>query len=395
MSLTKVTNSMINGASVNVLDFGADPTGITDSTASIQSAIDAAKKSKDFGRGGAPEVVLPYGTYLCNSTLNIDNGNIRLVGNNSTIKYSGVGSAVFIGQASYLTNLTAGYFYAAFENISIECVVPSATCVTNSGYRKIEFRYCYLKGGAVGLDTEGCWGGGLFYKSTCQNQTSYGVTLKQRNNLFTFEKGSILSSSGSGILLSTSGAELKGVKFLGFDFEGCAGAINITGNTGNVMIDGCWFENNNTYNIRIDNTAGTNNKFAITIRNCQITGAGADVLVGTDASGALLSGITISNNEFVDSNLVFVTGSADKMQNISHFDNRYSASASFNVPGTGIVNDSVNLPISRPMPMLSGNTYAPSTASDPKGPQGLIVYDNNYLYIKTAGGWRRVAISTF
>lgn len=39
MSLTKASFSMINGASVNVLDYGADPTGVADSTAAIQAAV--------------------------------------------------------------------------------------------------------------------------------------------------------------------------------------------------------------------------------------------------------------------------------------------------------------------------------------------------------------------
>ena len=42
MSLTKVTYSMIQGTYLNVNDYGADPTGATDSTTAIQAAIDAA-----------------------------------------------------------------------------------------------------------------------------------------------------------------------------------------------------------------------------------------------------------------------------------------------------------------------------------------------------------------
>ena len=53
MSLTKVTNSMIAGAPGNVLDFGADPTGATESTAAFNAAI-AAHKS----------VYAPTGMYL-------------------------------------------------------------------------------------------------------------------------------------------------------------------------------------------------------------------------------------------------------------------------------------------------------------------------------------------
>ena len=51
MSLTKVTYSMILGAPVNILDYGADPTGVADSTAAFQAAINAGS------------VVVPPGDY--------------------------------------------------------------------------------------------------------------------------------------------------------------------------------------------------------------------------------------------------------------------------------------------------------------------------------------------
>lgn len=42
MALTKVSYSMITAAPVNVQDYGADPTGVTDATSAIQAAINAA-----------------------------------------------------------------------------------------------------------------------------------------------------------------------------------------------------------------------------------------------------------------------------------------------------------------------------------------------------------------
>jgi hypothetical protein len=62
MSLTKVTYSMITGATVNVLDYGAfnDNTNAAATTAAIQAAIDTGKN-----------VFLPEGTYLINAALTV------------------------------------------------------------------------------------------------------------------------------------------------------------------------------------------------------------------------------------------------------------------------------------------------------------------------------------
>jgi hypothetical protein len=58
MSLTKVTYAMIDGATANVLDFGAVGDGVANDTAAIQAAIDAV-----FNAGGG-EVLAPAGVYL-------------------------------------------------------------------------------------------------------------------------------------------------------------------------------------------------------------------------------------------------------------------------------------------------------------------------------------------
>lgn len=61
MSLTKVSYSMITGAPYNVLDYGADPTGATDSTAAFQAAIGAYSDNRN--------IYIPDGTYLIKETL--------------------------------------------------------------------------------------------------------------------------------------------------------------------------------------------------------------------------------------------------------------------------------------------------------------------------------------
>jgi hypothetical protein len=62
MSLTKVSYSMITGAYINVLDYGAVGDGVNDDTAPIQAAIDAAPPE-----GGV--VYLPSGVYKTTDTL--------------------------------------------------------------------------------------------------------------------------------------------------------------------------------------------------------------------------------------------------------------------------------------------------------------------------------------
>lgn len=75
MSLTKATYSMIAGAVINVLDYGAIGDGVTDDTAAIQAAIDVAL--------GVQQVFIPAGTYKVTDTLNLYKGS-NIVGVNQT-----------------------------------------------------------------------------------------------------------------------------------------------------------------------------------------------------------------------------------------------------------------------------------------------------------------------
>lgn len=59
---TRVNNRMIDGSSINVLDYGADPTGVTDSSVAIQAALDSNADGK---------VIFPKGTYLSNNKLTL------------------------------------------------------------------------------------------------------------------------------------------------------------------------------------------------------------------------------------------------------------------------------------------------------------------------------------
>lgn len=82
MSLTKVSYSMINGAAVNILDYGAVGDGATDDTAAIQAAIDAA-----IAQGA--DVCYPAGTYKQGPVTLTNAVNISIYGDGATINAFG------------------------------------------------------------------------------------------------------------------------------------------------------------------------------------------------------------------------------------------------------------------------------------------------------------------
>jgi hypothetical protein len=111
MALTKVSYSMIQGAPVNVLDFGADPTGVVNSATAIQAAITAA------GDGGG--VFIPAGTYKTDSTINISNCNVFGVGSSTILKPSSAVSICILMDGT--TNAVTGFpFQTQLHDLFIE-----------------------------------------------------------------------------------------------------------------------------------------------------------------------------------------------------------------------------------------------------------------------------------
>jgi hypothetical protein len=106
MALTKVTYSMIEGSPINVTDYGADPSGVIDSTNAIQSALDAA----DNINGGI--VFVPNGSkFLIDNNLTIP-ANVSFVGpqefvgspgNNTSADYTNVGGTLILNSAKTIT----------------------------------------------------------------------------------------------------------------------------------------------------------------------------------------------------------------------------------------------------------------------------------------------------
>ena len=113
MSLTKVSYSMISGAPANVLDFGADPTGVADSRQAIVDAMTASTV-----------VYFPKGTYKSSTSIDMTGKDMEIIGDGSTLTFTTgylslggtIGSAFTISSAidfgANVIDVTGGSFTA-------------------------------------------------------------------------------------------------------------------------------------------------------------------------------------------------------------------------------------------------------------------------------------------
>lgn len=125
MSLTKATYSMIDGATANVLDFGANGDGIFDCTTAFQAAI-------DFCLDNSKTLFIPQGNYLITDPLLI-NGT-RASGSQVTFRMVGEiasdaitqGDGVIESRTNIIFNKTASKLFdiqfndTYFQNVSFE-----------------------------------------------------------------------------------------------------------------------------------------------------------------------------------------------------------------------------------------------------------------------------------
>ena len=119
MALTKVANSMILGASLNVQDFGATGDGVTDDTAAINAAIAHAQAS------GNTSVVFGAGIFVVSSSITITGANkgISIIGSpdaslqqgsaipTTTIRWTGAATPVFV-----VENTFTAFYDLAIQN---------------------------------------------------------------------------------------------------------------------------------------------------------------------------------------------------------------------------------------------------------------------------------------
>lgn len=186
MTLTKATYSMIDGAPINVLDYGAVGDGVADDTAAIQAAFTAA------GTSGC--VYAPTGTYKISSEITV---SCSFYGNGAgtVIKPSGQHTALIIrtGRAGQDMAGYVGKFAIDFSGVSpknSDCIgmwlSKGTTPAASSGCNNVLFEDIFIWQAYRGIQMLNSDLGNL-WTTTFQNllifgSTDYGIYLDTRGS---------------------------------------------------------------------------------------------------------------------------------------------------------------------------------------------------------------------
>lgn len=294
MSLTKVSYSMISGAVVNVLDYGAKGDGSTDDTSAIQAAINAA------GDGGA--VYLPHTTSGYKYSSLTVSKCVKIFGDGWTSKINAVfGSADFADTAkitgsvlrstltsgqSILFSNTVSYLNFRLQDIaiigpgtgtSVGLYIGNTTvsavrpvidnvfvgnfykCISWIHTYEAEIRSLNIMGAVYGLEIPSVGGGGLFSDNhfyRCQFQNAYYGTIIQLASGVSFH-GCLWQNNTEGFRIEPQAS-------------GGVETISVEGES--------WFENTPNKDWVIDTTNGAAS--FITFRNNRHSGSSTVTLTG-------------------------------------------------------------------------------------------------------------------
>lgn len=309
MALTKVSYSMISGASANVKDFGAVGDGVTDDTAEIQAAINS----------GAASVYFPAGTYLVKGADTLD--SIVLLGVSNQILY-GEGAASILKLGAHTVQSHRILRLSAVSNVQVcdltfdanktqqtDPIDEQSHCIFTIDADNIIIKNCYLKNakgdgiliyglsnpGSTNVLVDGC---------TFDGNVRQGVSIVRGKNIRIIGNdigGTTGNNPGAGIDVESDGVgfTLEQISIVGNNIHDNYWGVflNELAPANNIVIDGNTFENNRSApimcrgkNIVISNNAIypvglTNPSAAIELQTCdEVTVVGNTIAGGYDSN---------------------------------------------------------------------------------------------------------------
>lgn len=219
MALTKAHNRMIEGAHINVVDFGATGDGTTNDTTAVQAAINAS--------GGKPVVFNAGKTFLCTALTVTSNTHLII---NGTLKaHASIGSNPLVSGTTISDVLIegAGIVDGNKDNVgAVQLTGIKLDTATNCQVRDITIQNCYLENNP-GIDGAGLWveggSGNSAINVTSDNHRGNGFVFGNNTDSYTQGCRSSNNSFGSGIA-HTRGTRAKSIN----DFAESNGFSNIT-----------------------------------------------------------------------------------------------------------------------------------------------------------------------
>jgi hypothetical protein len=312
MSLTKVSYSMITGAPVNVLDYGADPTGNIDSTSALSTAMAQAGKS----------IYLPTGTYKISSTLQPLCSEIIGDGELATIikPTAAVTKAMSIGGGASYPNILDG-----FQVEGSSCPTATGIFFGDGGSIAGEFRNLRVK------NFSGTGGVGVRIDKALK--TNFTKVTSELNEIGLLVQQAVSDSFPTTLLFdscvfttnSLYGAKLVdgyGLYFVNTDFESSGEeGLYITDTSNRDVLDiyiiGCWFEanyNNNPaeFHMSVVGTGSGRTLRPIVDGTFFSTNSGGTAAKAIKLSGAEVSGFYVNNPRLAQAypGAVLITNSA-------------------------------------------------------------------------------------
>lgn len=283
MSLTKVSYSMVQGAPINVKDYGAVGNGTTDDTAAIQAAINAAQ-----GVGG--KLVFPQANYVISSALLVT-APITIDGQMAQIYQKTTNTNAFVFDKG-VSN--AGNYQYSFnvQNLVVATIAGTGNAFVFRNINESTFKNLYVPGvGAIAFYFQGCLlnlvehcytGDGLTVSPgffiTGLPTNKYGFITEDYNSLGSnsnvFERCTATNSSFTAFQIAGNGNTL-----INCDAEGISSGSTHVALTGPSNVIGGDFE-------------GTGSGIVITASNCTIQGinSGTFVEVSTGVKGTDIRG---------------------------------------------------------------------------------------------------------
>lgn len=288
MGLTKATFAMVNAAPVNVVDYGADPTGADDSTQAIKDALAAS-----------PSIWFPSGTYLVSETIRSsvaifidgeDNVIVKAVAPFTGIAVTSGGSpvdlkavfAIFTGTA---INDTGGTRISDGQDpsskisaITIDCdqVADYGVFIERAPYTEL---FCNVYSAAntgiwVGVY---CWSARL-QQNKIQDCVTNGIYLGTAANGVTLDNVGVWGYPTRTVNGIQSNGNNNGVFVNGGLSERCENGFYITGRPGPHTITGMDFEAHSLHSVKSEHDIGEPRRGGpITLLNCYLDSTEEDV----------------------------------------------------------------------------------------------------------------------